>query len=65
MASRRYSLPAALGLAVGGIPAVLIAAYIIKALPLDWLRWLVVIVVAYAAFSMLWSARADAKKAQS
>lgn len=59
VASGRYSLPAALGLAVGGVPAVLIAAYLVKSLPLDWLRWLVVIVVAYAAISMLWSARRD------
>ena len=30
-----------------------------ESLPLDWLRWLVVIVVAYAAISMLLSARRD------
>ena len=53
----RYDLRAALGLAIGGVPAVLIAAYIVKSLPLDWLRWLVILVVAYAAISMLWSAR--------
>lgn len=53
----RYNLRAALGLAIGGMPAVLIAAYIVKSLPLDWLRWLVILVVAYAAISMLWSAR--------
>ncbi|HET6526803.1 sulfite exporter TauE/SafE family protein [Sphingopyxis sp.] len=53
----RYNLRAALGLAFGGVPAVLIAAYIVKSLPLDWLRWLVILVVAYAAISMLWSAR--------
>lgn len=57
VASGRYSLRAALGLAVGGIPAVLVAAYIVKSLPLDWLRVLVVVVAAYAALSMLWSAR--------
>jgi len=39
---------AALGLAIGGIPAVLIAAFIVKSLPLTWVRWLVVIVVLYA-----------------
>jgi uncharacterized membrane protein YfcA len=55
--SGRYSLKAALGLAVGGIPAVLAAAYIVKSLPLDWLRVLVIVVVVYAAISMLWSAR--------
>lgn len=60
VASGRYSLRAALGLTLGGIPAVLVAAYIVKSLPLDWLRVLVVVVVTYAAFSMLWSARRPA-----
>jgi uncharacterized membrane protein YfcA len=52
----RYSLRATLGLAVGGVPAVLIAAFIVKSLPLLYLRWLVVVVVLYAALSMLRSA---------
>jgi uncharacterized membrane protein YfcA len=42
-----------LGLALGGIPGVLVAAYIVKSLPLVWLRWLVLIVVIYAALQML------------
>lgn len=57
VASGRYSLKAALGLAIGGMPAVLVAAYVVKSLPLDWLRVLVIVVVVYAALSMLWSAR--------
>lgn len=57
MKAGRYNLRAAIGLAVGGIPGVLIAAYIVKSLPLVWLRWLVVIVVTYAAVTMLSSAR--------
>lgn len=56
VASGRYRLSAALGLAIGGLPAVLVAAYIVKSLPLDWLRILVVVAVVYAAVSMLWSA---------
>jgi uncharacterized membrane protein YfcA len=52
----RYSLRATLGLGIGGVPAVLIAAFIVKSLPLYWLRWLVVVVVLYAALSMLRSA---------
>ena len=52
----RYDLRAALGLALGGIPAVLIAGLIVKSLPLGVLRWLVVTVVIYAAVSMLRSA---------
>jgi uncharacterized membrane protein YfcA len=52
----RYSLRPALGLALGGIPAVLIAALIVKSLPVVWVRWLVVLVVLYASTMMLRSA---------
>ena len=51
-----YSLRASLGLAIGGLPAVLIAAFVVRSLPLTMLRWLVVIVVTYAATTMLRSA---------
>jgi len=54
-----YALRPALGLALGGIPAVLIAAYIVKELPLAAIRWLVVVVVVYTAISMLRSARTE------
>jgi uncharacterized membrane protein YfcA len=54
-----YSLPAAVGLAIGGIPGVLLAAYIVKELPLDMVRWLVITVVIYTSISMLWAARRD------
>ncbi len=57
IAAQRYDARAALGLALGGIPGVLIAAFIVKQLPLLWLRWLVVIVVLYAADAMLRAAR--------
>ncbi len=53
----RFNARAALGLAIGGVPAVLIAAFIVKSLPMAWLRWLVVVVVLYAAIQMLLSAR--------
>ncbi|MEQ1575207.1 MAG: sulfite exporter TauE/SafE family protein [Vicinamibacterales bacterium] len=52
----KYSLRAALGLAIGGIPAVVIAAYIVRSLPLTYVRWLVVAVVVYTALTMLRSA---------
>ena len=52
-----YSPRTALGLAVGGVPGVLIAAFIVKSLPLTALRWGVVVVVLYAAGAMLRSAR--------
>jgi uncharacterized membrane protein YfcA len=49
----RYNLRAALGLALGGIPAVLLAAYIVRSLNLYYVRWLVVVVVVYTALSLL------------
>jgi len=52
-----YSPRPALGLAVGGVPGVLIAAFIVKSLPLTALRWGVIVVVLYAAGAMLRSAR--------
>jgi uncharacterized membrane protein YfcA len=52
----KYDLRAAIGLAIGGIPAVLIAAFIVKSLPLAYVRWLVVVVVVYTATAMLRSA---------
>jgi uncharacterized membrane protein YfcA len=54
-----YSLRTTLGLGLAGVPAVLIAAFIVKSLPLAALRWLVVGVVLYAALSMLRSAAVD------
>lgn len=52
----RYALAASLALTLGGIPAILIAAFIVKSLPLLAIRWLVVVAVTYAAVSMLQSA---------
>jgi uncharacterized membrane protein YfcA len=52
----RYDPRAALGLALGGIPGVLIAAFVVKSLPLDTLNWLVFAVVLYTAVTLLWSA---------
>jgi len=45
-----------LGMAVGAIPAVLIAAFAVREMPLEWLRWLVVAVVTYAAITLLYAA---------
>jgi uncharacterized membrane protein YfcA len=41
------------GLTIGGIPAVFVAAYIVVTMPLEILRWLVLVVVLYAASIML------------
>jgi uncharacterized membrane protein YfcA len=43
----------AVALTLGGIPAVLVAAFIVKEMPVETLRWLVVVVVLYAAAVML------------
>lgn len=62
--SGRYNLGAAVGLTFGGIPGVLAAAWIVKALPITWLRWLVLLVVVYAALQMLKSARAGSPESE-
>jgi uncharacterized membrane protein YfcA len=51
-----YNPRASLGLSLGGLPGVLIAALIVKSLPLTAVRWLVVVAVIYTAFTMLRSA---------
>lgn len=56
--TQTYHVQAALGLALGGVPAVLIAAYLVKSLPLTAVRWLVVCVVVYTSLNMLLTARA-------
>lgn len=58
--SGRYDGSVALALTLGGIPGVLIAAFVVKSLPLGTIRWLVVFVVLYAALSMLSAARSRA-----
>ena len=56
-----YSLRNALGLALGGIPGVLVAAYIVRSLDLRTVRWLVIVVVLYTSAMMLISAASDSK----
>ena len=56
VSSGRYSAPAAIGLTVGGIPAVLIAVWLVKSLPLDVVRWGVIVVVLYTATTLMRSA---------
>jgi uncharacterized membrane protein YfcA len=59
-----YDVRAALGLALGGIPAVLIAAFIVKSLNLYYVRWLVVIVVVYTAVQLLRTAARERRAQQ-
>jgi uncharacterized membrane protein YfcA len=51
-----YAFRPALALAIGGVPAVLIAALIVKEMDITYVRWLVVVVVIIAASLMLRSA---------
>jgi uncharacterized membrane protein YfcA len=51
--SGAYNLKAAIGLAIGGIPGVLLAAYVVKSLPPRVVAWLVVFIILYASITML------------
>jgi uncharacterized membrane protein YfcA len=45
-----------LGLTLGGIPGVLIAVWLVRSLPLDIVRWGVIVVVLYTAATLIRSA---------
>jgi len=49
----RYDPAASIGLTLGGLPALLFAAYVVKSLPVTAVRWLVVAVVLYTALTLL------------
>ncbi len=51
-----YSARHAAGLTLGGIPGVLLSAFIVRSLPLSAIRWIVVVVVIYTGLTMLRSA---------
>ena len=50
--SGRFDRRVATGLAIGGIPGVLVAVYVVKELPLDAVRWIVVAVLVYTAATL-------------
>src|SRR5580658_2205550 len=56
---RSYTLKSALGLAIGGVPGVLLAAFWIKSMDVTKLRWIVIVVVTYTAAMMLRSAMVE------
>ena len=60
----RYALSAAVGLALGGLPAVLLAAYVVRSLPLGAVRWLVIVVVVYTAAALLRAAQRERRQAR-
>lgn len=51
-----YNRKAAVAMAIPGLVAVLIAAFIVKSLPLDILRWIVLVVILYTSATMLYAA---------
>jgi uncharacterized membrane protein YfcA len=51
--TKSYDLRTSVGLTLGGIPGVLVAAYIVVSMPLYAVRWLVIAVVLYTSISML------------
>lgn len=60
----KIDLRIVLGIALGGIPAVLIAAFLVKSMPIETLRWLVTLVVLYTAVVMLRSAAAGQRNSE-
>lgn len=50
------------GMAIGGVPAVFVAAFVVKSMPVEMLRWMVIVVVLYAALMMLRAAMAGRRK---
>jgi len=48
-----YNKKAALAMAIPGVVAVIIAAFMVKSLPLDLLKWLVIVVILCTSFVML------------
>ena len=59
-------LKIALGIVIGGVPAVLLAAFIVRDMSLEMLRWLVTVVVLYASavmFRAAWSGRREGRQA--
>jgi uncharacterized membrane protein YfcA len=48
-----YAPRAALGLTLAGLPAVLLAVFVVKELPLYWVKWMVAAVVTYTALTLL------------
>ncbi|MGE0145126.1 MAG: permease [Planctomycetota bacterium] len=57
IADGAYSPRIALGITLGGVPAVFLATMLVGSLDLTALRWLVVVVASYTAVMMLWAAR--------
>jgi uncharacterized membrane protein YfcA len=55
--SGRFDRRAAMAFTLGGIPGVLVAVYVVKSLPLDIMRWIIVAVLLYTSATLWRSAR--------
>jgi uncharacterized membrane protein YfcA len=55
--SGRFDRRAALGFAIGGVPGVLIAAFIVRELPLNAVKWVVVAVLLYTSATLWMSSK--------
>ncbi len=60
----RFDRRASIGLAFGGIPGVLVAAFLVKDLPLNVVKWIVVCVLIYTAVTLWMSSRNAAVTAE-
>ena len=61
LAKNSFDARAAAGLALGGLPAVLVAALVVKSLPLGALRWLVIAATSCAAILLFRSAARETR----
>jgi uncharacterized membrane protein YfcA len=55
----KFDPGAALGIMIGGLPATLVAAFLVVSMPLTYVKWLVIVVVTYTSINLLRSARAS------
>ena len=55
--SRTYEPKTSIGLAIGGLPGALVAAFLVTSMSIVYVRWLVIVVVTYTAVNMLLTAR--------
>lgn len=62
---KAYDRKVAIALSAAGVVGVFLAAYVVKSLPLDVIKWLVCVVVFYTSIIMFLSARRDRRKPSS
>ena len=60
--TRRYAFGTAVGLGIGGVAGVIVAAYFVKSMQVTVLRWLVAFVALYVALVFLRAAGSAMKK---